>query len=425
MDELPGFTLTPDLGSGVGSAAAASLAALDHAYLMVQDLLNAGYPYLEGVVWAFFGMAAGWAVLMGVIDVASGGSNPMALVTGAFVRLGIFVWLAGVWKTFIDAVGNFALDLGVRISGSTVARDQLMVPSRLFAQGNEQAARVMAAKDALCDSWRACLMTVGDQLLLELIAIAIWVMFGILVLTMVMAALWLKKAGLFSFLFLPASQVKATAFLAEGSVAGVFQAFLWLVFVTLVAGWGTQVLGLLALPEHPDAASLVPAVLVVSFMAVMAWQSRSYASGLVSGVPRIGGEAVTAAARNAMGWATGGTAIAARMEAVAHRERNSVVGAARAGISAAQGLPSRASRAVQAVQAARGRAGAATPGGGRTAAGRPEAPARGGGWDGGPTRKQQLAAQHRGVDVSGMTRGQASKALHRQGNMDPSWYEGD
>jgi hypothetical protein len=422
VDELPGFTLTPDLGSGVGSAAAASLDAIDHAYLMVQDLLNAGFPYLEGVVWALFGMAAGWAVLVGVIDVASGGSNPVALVTGAFLRLGIFVWLAGVWKTFIDAVGNFALDLGVRISGSTVPRDQLMVPSRLFAQGNEQAAKVMAAKDALCDAWKSCLMTFGDQLLLEIIAIAIWVMFGVLVLAMVMAALWLKKAGLFSFLFLPASQVKATAFLAEGSIAGVFQAFMWLVFITLVAGWGTQVLGLLALPEHPDAASLVPAVLVVSFMAVMAWQSRSYASGLVSGVPRIGGEAVTAAARNALGWATGGTAIASRMESVAHRERNSVLGAARDGFSAARSLPGRA------MQATRGRAAGAAPGGARagTAAARTTSPGGGGGsaWNNGPTPKQQLAARHRGVDISGMSRGQASQALHRQGNMDQSWYEG-
>lgn len=318
MDDVPGFTLTPDLGESVAGAAAGGLAAGDRAYVIVQDLLNQGYPYLEDFVWLCFGCAVGWSLMMWAIDAAGNrGGGFAATLTPLLVRLGIFLWLAGQWKMVIDAVGNFALDVGVRISGSTVPREKLMVPSGLFAQGNEQAALVMEAKNALCDSWTSCIVTLGDQLLLEVIAIAIWVMFGILVLTLVMAALWLKKAGLFSFLFLPASQVRATAFLAEGAISGIFRSFLWLAFISMVAGWGTRVIPLMALPEHPDAASLVPGLLVVSFMAMAAWQSRGYASGIVSGVPSIGGEAVTATARNALGWATGGAMLANRMQASA------------------------------------------------------------------------------------------------------------
>ena len=44
-------------------------------------------------------------------------------------------------------------------------------------------------------------------------------------------------------------------------------------------------------------------------------------------------------------------------------------------------------------------------------------------WDQPPTEKQQAVASKLGLDISAMTRGQASVALEKTGKMDPTWYK--
>src|SRR4051812_22229532 len=98
---------------------------IDRAYLTVQNLINAAFPYLEHMVWAWFGMMCAWAVFLGVIEWL-GGQSPMGMVSGAFVRLGVFVYLASVWKLIIDGLGNMALEIGLKISGATARADEIM-----------------------------------------------------------------------------------------------------------------------------------------------------------------------------------------------------------------------------------------------------------------------------------------------------------
>jgi type IV secretory pathway TrbL component len=381
---------------------------IDRAYLTVQDLLNAAFPYLEPMVWAWFGLMCAWALFLGAIEWLNG-QSPMGMIGGMFLRLGVFVYLASVWKLIIDGLGNTALEIGLRISGATAAREEVMSPSGIFGIGNTEANRIIEAKNAMCDGWTSCIVTFGDQFLLELLVIGIWICFAILALALIMAALTFKKHGLFAFLFLPFSQLKATAFLTESAISGVIQGAVWLAFVAMVAGFGSVILGFMKLPEDPDMADILPAFLVYLFLGVMAWQSRTLAQSVVTGTTRIGGEALTAAARNTLGWATGTAALG-----------KSIAMAAQAPV---QGIANAAGATVHAGRVAHAKA----TGGALPPPRQPLKPSSGSGrgsaWDAEPTARQQAAARERGVDISGMTRGRASEALEKQGKMDPTWYK--
>ena len=193
----------------------------------------------------------------------------------------------------------------------------------------------------------------------------------------------------------------------------------------MVAGFGSLIFTGMKLPEDPDIADILPAFLVYSFVGVMGWQSRSFAQGIVTGSTRIGGEAMTAAARNTLSWMTGAGAIAQSLHAAgnvaqgvsskayatpaAQKIGREVGHAARSVVAKAQGKPAPARPSPSAANA--NRTGATS---GRH---------RGGKWDLEPTEKQKHAANNRGVDISGMTRGRASEVLETQGKMDPSWYK--
>ena len=192
----------------------ATFGVIDNSYMMVQDLLNKAFPYLEPMVWLWFGTMCAWAVVLAIIEWLDG-KSPVGMIGGAFMRLGIFVYLASVWKLIIDGLGNMALEIGMAISGGD--KDAISSPSAIFDIGNAEANRVIEAKNAMCDGWTSCIVTFGDQFLLELLVIGIWICFAVLMLSLVLAALTFKKHGLFAFIFLPMSQVKATAFLTEVS----------------------------------------------------------------------------------------------------------------------------------------------------------------------------------------------------------------
>jgi type IV secretory pathway TrbL component len=389
------------------------LTVVDRAYNSIQGHLNSGFGLLDTMVWAWFGMMVAWSIVLGVIDMASG-QNPAGMVGGAFLRLGIFVYLASVWKAVVDGLGNTALAIGLKVSAAVAKPEDIMSPSGIFGIGNAEALRILEAKAALCDSWKACIVTTVDQLFLEFLAIGVWVCFGILMLALIMAALTFKVHGLFSFLFLPFSQVKATAFLTESAISGVIQGVVWLAFIAMVAGFGSLIFSTLEIPDKPDVVTILPAFLVYAFIGVMAWQSRSISQGIVTGTTRIGGEAMTAMARNTLGWMTGGAAMIERI-------------GMGAGI-AARNTADAGGAAVHAGRSAYARATGAPPppprqrlGPGPSAAGS-RTGSRGSAWNLAPTEKQWDAARKRGIDLTGMTRGQASEILERKGGMDPSWY---
>lgn len=387
---------------------------IDRAYMTVQDLLNAGFPLLHDMVYVWFGVMCGWALFLGAIEYLNG-QNPMGMVTGAFVRLGIFIYLAGAWKLIIDGLGNMALEIGLKISGAKAAKEEILSPSGIFAIGNAEANRVLEAKNALCDtSWTTCITTFGDQLLMELLVIGIWICFAILMLALIMAALTFKKHGLFAFMFLPFSQHKSTAFLTESAISGVIQGAVWLTFVAMVAGFGSIIFEFMKIPAEPDVADILPAFLVYLFVGVMGWQSRTLAQGVVTGTTRIGGEAMTAAARNTLSWATGTAAITKSLAMASQAPVQGIANAAGATVHAgrvahakATGRPLPAPR--QPIGGSRGSGGGSK--------------LKGGKWDLEPTERQSAAAKARGVDISGMTRGKASEVLDKQGKMDPTWYK--
>lgn len=406
-----------------------SFAVFDRAYMTVQDLLNAAFPYLEYMVWVWFGLFCAWAIFLGAIETLQG-QNPMGMISGMFMRLGIFVYLASVWKLIIDGLGNMALEIGLKISGSPESAEKIMSPSGIFGIGNAEANRVLEAKNAMCEVWTSCIVTIGDQFLLELLVLGIWACFAILMLALVMAALTFKKHGVFAFMFLPMSQLKATAFLTESAISGVLQGMLWLAFIAMVAGFGSTIFGYMAIPEDPSMSDILPAFLVYLFIGVMAWLSRSFAQGIITGTTRVGGEAMTAAARNSLSWMTGAGALGQSLAAISDRTARQV----HSGVAAAPGEARRIGQNVSHMgqnvahmgRVAHARMTGATP------PQRPAQPAarqssssarRGGKWDMPPTQKQQAAARQRGVDISGMTRGRASEALEKQGKMDPSWYK--
>ncbi|MGF7213208.1 type IV secretory pathway TrbL component [Skermanella aerolata] len=386
--------------------------AIDQAYLTIQNLLNTAFPYLTHMVWAWFGMMCAWAVFLGMIEWLNG-KSPTGMVSGMFLRLGIFVYLASVWKLVIDGLGNMALQIGLRISGATASAETVMSPSGIFSIGNQEASRVLEAKKSLCDaSWTTCVVTIGDQLMMELLVIGIWICFAILSLSLIMAALTFKTHGLFAFILLPFSQVRATCFLTESAISGVIQGAIWLAFIAMVAGFGSVILQFIKLSNIPDMAEIISAFLVYLFIGVMGWQSRSFAQGIVTGTTRIGGEALTAAARNTLGWATGtyslGKSVAMAMEGPVKGLANvtgNTVHAGRTVYAKATGRALPPPREPLKVSARRG----------------PET--RGSAWNDPPTWKQKAAAKQLGIDISGMTRGKASIALEEQGNMDPSWYK--
>ena len=397
--------------------------------MTVQNLLNAAFPHLETMVWLWFGAMCAWSFFLGVIELMNG-QSPAGMITGAFMRLGVFVYLASVWKLVIDGMGTMALEIGLKISGATAAPEEIMSPSGIFGLGNAEANRIIAAKNALCDaSWSACIVTLGDQFLLELIVIGIWICFAVLMLSLIMAALTFKMHGLFAFIFLPMSQFKATAFLTESAITGVIQGAVWLAFIAMVAGFGSLIFAFMEIPDDPAIEQILPAFLVYAFIGVMGWQSRTFAQGIVTGTTRIGGEAMTAAARNTLSWATGAGAIAQSLHAAGHvaeglsrkayatpaaqRIGQEVGHAARSAVAKVQGKPAPARPSPAAAGAANSNRTGATSG-----------KHRGGKWDLEPTEKQKHAAKQRGVDISGMTRGRASEVLETQGKMDPSWYKG-
>lgn len=406
-----------------------SFGVLDRAYMTVQNLLNAAFPYLTPMVWSWFGLMCAWAIFLGVIEWLNG-QSPVGMITGTFVRLGIFVYLASVWKVVVDGLGNTALEIGLRISGSEAQREKILSPSGVFGIGNAEANRVIEAKNALCDGWRSCIVTFGDQFLMELLVIGIWIVFAIVMLSLIMAALTFKKHGLFAFLFLPFSQHRSTAFLTESAISGVIQGAVWLAFVGMVAGFGSMIFGFMQLPKDPDIADILPAFLVYLFVGVMAWQSRSLAQGVVTGTTRLGGEALTAAARNTLGWATGTGALAKSFHAASMTAKSQVHG----GIAATPGAVRNAAQNVRhlgrvANALAHGRKPPQRPlmrsaASSAARASSPKSPKRGGKWNLDPTEKQLAAAEVRGVDISNMTRGEASVALEEKGKMDPTWYKG-
>jgi hypothetical protein len=406
----------------------ASFAVIDKAFMTVQDLLNAAFPYLENMVWVWFGTMCAWAVFLAVIE-SMNGLNPAGMITGMAMRLGIFGYLASVWKLVIDGLGTMALEIGLKISGATAKTEEIMSPSGIFGLGNKEVNRIIDAKNALCDGWKSCIVTFGDQALLELIGICIWICFGILMLALIMAALTFKMHGLFAFMFLPMSQLKATAFLTESAISGVIQGAVWLTFVAMVAGFGSIIFAFMAIPDKPSIAQIIPAFLVYLFVGVMGWQSRSLSQGIVTGTTRIGGEAMTAAARNTLSWATGGGAIAQSLHAIGHRAEN--VSRAAYATQTAQRIGQEAGHAARLVSAkvqgkpAPARPAPPSPSSSNTnQSGSKGGGQRGGKWDLEPTEKQRHAARQSGLDISGMTRGQASEVLEKQGKMDPSWYKG-
>ena len=404
----------------------ASFAVIDRAYMTVQDLLNAAFPYLEHMVWVWFGTMCAWAVLLAVIEMMNG-QSPAGMIAGAFMRLGIFVYLASIWKLVIDGLGTMAMEIGLKISGASAKPEEILSPSGIFALGHKEASRIIDAKNALCDaSWTSCIVTIGDQLLLELIVIGIWICFAILMLALIIAALTFKKHGLFAFIFLPMSQLKATSFLTESAISGVIQGAVWLAFIAMVAGFGSIIFKFMQIPDDPSIEQILPAFLVYSFIGVMGWQSRSFAQGIVTGSTRIGGEAMTAAARNTLSWATGAGAIAQSIKAIGDRAQG--VSKAAYATQTAQKVGQEVGHAARSVAAkAQGNpapARPAPPSANTNRTGATSGKHRGGKWDLEPTEKQRHAAQQRGVDISGMTRGRASEVLESQGKMDPSWYKG-
>lgn len=405
----------------------ASFAVIDRAYMTVQNLLNAAFPYLTNMVWLWFGTMCAWAIVLAFIEWMDG-KSPAGMIGAMFLRLGIFVYLASVWKLIIDGLGNMAVEIGLKISGATAKPEEIMSPSGIFGLGHKEADRIIDAKNAMCDaSWTSCIVTLGDQFMLELIVIGIWICFAILMLALIIAALTFKKHGLFAFIFLPMSQLKATSFLTESAISGVIQGAVWLAFIAMVAGFGSIIFKFMAIPDDPSIEQILPAFLVYSFVGVMGWQSRSFAQGIITGSTRIGGDAMTAAGRNALAWATGAGAISQSLHAIGHRAEG--VSRAVYGTQAAQRVGHEVGHAARSVAAkAMGRPAPTKPPpptANTNRTGTTGSKQRGGKWDLGPTEKQMHAARKTGVDISGMTRGQASDALEKKGRMDPTWYKGN
>jgi hypothetical protein len=283
---------------------------VDQVFFLVLGVLDAGFAMVMPVVLATFAITFGWGItrlafawLAGVMD------NIVSDLIGLFVVFWLFVAVAWSAKEIVDAAGNFALVLGSSIVGADGASRDLFAPSAMWDIADGQVDKIIKMKLALCTGTWECLRTVDDRLMLELVALFIYISFAFLIFEIAVTAVSYKVNGLFMLIFTPMAVTPFTKNMAEGAIQGWLNNLVKLTIIAMVAGIGAQSFELMDLPPTPVFDDLIPAVLLAVFIAWLAWQSRVLSAGIISAVPQLSSQAVTRGVGNVVRSVTGAGSI--------------------------------------------------------------------------------------------------------------------
>lgn len=404
------------------------MAVIDQVFFLVLNLLDAGFGLILPVALSIMATVLGWALTRLCFQWFAGADNVMSDIIGLIVVTFLFLCIALSAKSIVDAAGNFAVSVGVQISGADIDPVRLVTPSGQWSIGADEAAKILKTKKALCTSTWECIKTFPDQLLLEIAALFIYMAFAFIIFEMASTAIGYKVSGLFALLFSGFAVAPFTKNLSEGAIQGWQTHLVKLAIIAIVAGIGSRAFELMDLPDVPVMDDIIPAVLLSVFIAWLAWQSRALAAGIISAVPQLSGSSIVQGAGNMVRAAAGGISTVDRARAYAQREASHIGGNAMAVRSAASNLLS-GNRGQNTTQPPSTTPNSSTPSGATAGSGQPPqsggpgAGGVGGAWNQPPTPRQQQAAGHLGVNLAGLNRGQASAALQQAG-AGRSWWQG-
>jgi hypothetical protein len=331
------------------------MSVVDQVFFMLLDLLDSGFALVMPVVMAVFTATLGSAMIRIAFAWFAGSSENLI---GGVIMLAIifftFFAIAFAAKGITDGAGRFALELGSGIVGADTMSPDDFGPSALWSIGDDQARLILDTKNALCTTTWECMKTIPEQLMLEFAALCIYAAFAFLLFEMAMTILSYKINSLFMLLFTPMAVLPFTKSFSEGAIQGTVNNLVKLTIVAMVAGVASQAFDLMEMPPKPVFDDIIPAMLLAIFVAFLAWQSRVLASGIISAVPQLSGQAVTSAIGNSMRAAVSGagTGVVAATSAamIGNREKASIVAAAKEIKQGAQRAPGRIAAAAAAAQ---------------------------------------------------------------------------
>lgn len=407
---------------------------INEVFFLLLDMLDGAFDKVMPLFFALFVLTFGSAIVRMVYAWLFGQmGNVIGDVAALLVLFWVFLSFGLAAKELTDGAGRLALQVGSSIVGAGAMTPDDFTPEPLWAIGSDQADKILATKAALCTGTWECMRTLSDQFLLEVAALGIYAAFAFLIFQMVVTVIGYKVNSLFVLIFTPAAMLPFTKSFSEGAIQGVVNGLVKLTIIAMVAGIAAQAFDLMELPDTPVFDDIIPAFLLASFIAFLAWQTDALASTVISAAPQLSGHAITKGVGNIMRTAAIGGGAATSAAILGNREKATIGAAASELASGAARAPGRISNAASAVKsgeaftadywnkvrAANSNAGGGGAGGGSSTGN----PRTGGAWDGPPSHKQRGAAEKYGIDIGGMTKGEASVALENAG-MDPSWYGG-
>lgn len=324
---------------------------VDQVFFLILDLLNEGFDLVMPIVLALFAMTFGSALVRLAFGWLAGSmENMVGDLIGLLVVFWIFFTFAFAAQEITDAAGKFALAVGSGIVGADTMTAEDFGPSALWSVGEGQAASILATKRALCTGTWECMKTVPEQLLLEFGALCIYGAFAFLIFEMAMTILGYKVNSLFMLIFTPMAVLPFTKSFSEGAIQGTVNHLVKLTIIAMVAGIASQAFELMELPPKPVFDDIIPAILLAVFVAFLAWQSRVLASGIISAVPQLSGQAITRAVGNTMRAAATGAGAATSAAMLGNREKATIAAAASGIAAGAQRAPARLAAATAAVK---------------------------------------------------------------------------
>ena len=327
------------------------MSVVDQVFFMLLDLLDSGFELVMPIVLAVFTATFGSAMIRLAFAWYTGSSENLM---GGLIMLLIIFWtflaIAFAAKGITDGFGRFALQLGSGIVGADTMSPDDFGPGALWGIGDEQARLILDTKNALCTTTWECMKTFPEQIMLEVAALCIYASFAFLLFEVSMTILGYKINSLFMLLFTPMAVLPFTKSFSEGAIQGTVNHLVKLTIISMVAGVASQAFDLMEMPPEPVFDDIVPAVLLAIFVAFLAWQSRVLASGIISAVPQLSGQAITSAVGNTMRVAATGAGAATSAAMLGNREKTTIGAAAAEFASGMKRAPARISNAAAAVQ---------------------------------------------------------------------------
>lgn len=330
---------------------------INEVFFLLLDLLDAAFDKVMPLFFALFLLTFGVALTrMIYVWLFGQGGNAIGDMAALIVLFLVFMSFGLAAKEITDAAGRLALQVGSTIVGAGAMTPDDFTPEPLWDIGSGQADKILATKAALCTGTWECMRTLSDQFLLEVAALGIYAAFAFLIFQMVVTVIGYKVNSLFVLIFTPAAMLPFTKSFSEGAIQGVVNGLVKLTIIAMVAGIAAQAFDLMELPETPVFDDIIPAFLLASFIAFLAWQTDALASTVISAAPQLSGQAITKGVGNIMRTAAigGGAATSAAM--LGNREKSTIGAAASELASGAGRAPGRISNAAAAVKSGAGTA---------------------------------------------------------------------